>query len=554
MPSVKVRDIAKLGVICDTDSYALPIESFSWAQNVRFEDGSVTSGPIFRRLGTTPTVARHLLSFEDANETNHTFYVAENGSLLEWLPSGETNRSPSSGWTPSISDAVITSTRLQGVTYINRSDRTPWYRAETSTSAFSTLETYNSATGAAQFAGSWRFNALRATANLLIGINVTMSGVNFPTMIKWSNFATNFGTPPKDWDVTVTTSSSGENILGEMDGNLVDGCRLGNNMLLYGTKETWLLEYIGGNDIFRTRRLFGSGVINVNCVVERDSAHYVFGTDDLFVTDGTRRDSLAAGRVKKMVFNSIVQAERSLFFTTYNPMLDEVMFCYVSSDKHCAFPYGLPFGNRGCNRAAAYSIRTKNWTFYDLPYVTSAALGPAGTTGLSWETAATWETVGGSYAGAGDDAKNAVLFAAFPFNHAAGAQPSAIRSFELFGTGATVSNLDTVATAPPYMEKAQIDLDETGADLSGVKLLSHIWPEIQLSPDSQGLVFEVGSAEHSNGPFEFNGEQTFTEIEPRLDYDCAGRFLYMKIRAIPGDAKPFTMTGFDLDLQIISEQ
>src|SRR3546814_5192092 len=58
-----------------------------------------------------------------------------------------------------------------------------------------------------------------------------------------------------------------------------------------------------------------------------------------------------------------------LAFVSHDPRLNEIHFCYHSGDRFARFQSG-----EGCNRAAVYNYRLDNWTFYDLPNVTSGCL------------------------------------------------------------------------------------------------------------------------------------------------------------------------------------
>src|SRR3546814_2112262 len=58
-----------------------------------------------------------------------------------------------------------------------------------------------------------------------------------------------------------------------------------------------------------------------------------------------------------------------LAFVSHDPRLNEIHFCYHSGDRFARFQSG-----EGCNRAAVYNYRLANWTFYDLPNVTSGCL------------------------------------------------------------------------------------------------------------------------------------------------------------------------------------
>ena len=53
MPTVPYRNIAKGGVITDVDPYNIGLGTWSWGQNVRFKNGSITRAPVFRSAKTS---------------------------------------------------------------------------------------------------------------------------------------------------------------------------------------------------------------------------------------------------------------------------------------------------------------------------------------------------------------------------------------------------------------------------------------------------------------------------------------------------------------------
>ena len=61
MAIIPIRDLGSVGVITDTSPYNIPLNGFSKAFNVRFDEGRVRRAPVFRKikdsLGFTPRFA-----------------------------------------------------------------------------------------------------------------------------------------------------------------------------------------------------------------------------------------------------------------------------------------------------------------------------------------------------------------------------------------------------------------------------------------------------------------------------------------------------------------
>ena len=53
MPNLPIRGLGSVGVVTDVDPYNLPINGFTRGKNVRFHEGKVTHGPVFRDVAAT---------------------------------------------------------------------------------------------------------------------------------------------------------------------------------------------------------------------------------------------------------------------------------------------------------------------------------------------------------------------------------------------------------------------------------------------------------------------------------------------------------------------
>ena len=135
MTIVPVRDVGKLGVNTDWEALDLPITAWTMATNARFVSDSIKRGPVFATLGNLAanTSPRFSLSYKMLNESSEFLVLNQNGTAYRWQASipgstpTETNISPG-GYTPADADATFTATLMNGVVYVNRNDRVPWYK------------------------------------------------------------------------------------------------------------------------------------------------------------------------------------------------------------------------------------------------------------------------------------------------------------------------------------------------------------------------------------------------------------------------------------------
>jgi hypothetical protein len=110
--------------------------------------------------------------------------------------------------------------------------------------------------------------------------------------------------------------------------------------------------------------------------------------------------------------------------------------------------------------------------------------------------------------------------------------------------------VDVHATAPVYLERTGLDLDELGAELRQYKLLRSIYPQARVDTSGgQSLQIAAGSSDDPN-----SDEPTWGDYQPydgvdnyKIDVNTEGRWLALKL--LWTDYRTFTLTGFDLDIR-----
>lgn len=541
MPIVPLRELGKLGVVTDVDSFDLPINSFSFAKNVRFEDNKVERGCVFRKVYDLTANPRHLVAYDDQTGVGHTVVVDENGHLWEYASNGTATSVNPTGATDVLSvDAPITSTVMQNIVYVNRPDRLPAYKSRDGSGAFTVIPT---GTTSADWHADWRCRVLRGAYGVLMAFNVDKGASHYGNLVKWSDFSTEPNMLPPNWDFASTTSNAGENTLAEMVGEIVDAQLLRNVVFVYGDHETWRVDFVGGSNMFSFTRAYDRNVINVNCVAEVNGVAYCFGEDDIWLHDGTQDHSLASGAVRKFVYQSLKKDQAHFNFVSFNRRTNEVVFCYVSDDPYCKFSAA---NGQGCNRAVIYNVLSKVFYFADLPYVTAAALLRPTAIGASFDSmGVSYEDVGGSFAAQAVETKLNVVFAGY----ASGAVTRSLRTFEPFREAAAAFNLDIPANGEALLFREGIDCDELGAELRGYKLISSIYPQGRLDSDAMPIIFEFGTYDLAEDAPSYGVPQTWDRTYYKLDYNLAGR--YLAFRITQQDLRPFSFSGFDFDVTIL---
>jgi hypothetical protein len=552
-----VRDLGSNGVFADIDPYATPIRQFTFASNARFENKKITRAPVFLKSGPLVSAAapRGVVAYQQLTGAWKFHVASYDGRVFDWVSGGigsssvETDISPT-GYTPSNYSAPFTSCILNDVVYINRPDRVPWFKTVNG-SQFATLPNV----GGLGWNPEWRCKSLREIAGVLVAINITKNGVAYPTMVKTSDYML-FGTPPGQWTAT-TTNSATENVIADLHEPLVDGFPLRDRLVLYSQRETWMMEPRYDNVMFNYRRLFSErGVISQNCVVDVDNIHYVFGPTDIWMHDGFSPKSIAAGRVRDFIYGNMVTDSHELFFVQHNARLNEIMFCYLSTDQHCRFPVGGNYGYPGCNRAAVYNYRADTWYFYDLPYITDAGIGiPFADTAYSSLSSLSYEDIGvTSYSSFSSlTAAPGLLTVSPEVVLEFGTIASAVRSFDRYASNVANGVFDRAATAPVYVDKTGIDMDEFNENLKAYKTVKSIYPDGRLTVGSTPLLFAWGSGDYPSSPVEFSEYQSYDgQVTYKLDYRTSGRFLAFRISY--DDPRDFSLSGLDFEYEALGRR
>ena len=391
---------------------------------------------------------------------------------------------------------------------------------------------------------TWTCKIVAQCAGALVALNVTKGATVYSTLVKTSSIVSaNF--VPASWDITNPSTLATENILQAMDGQIMDACSLGADLIIYGQREAYRMHADGSLFVYSYTKLsYAKGAINSNCTIELDGKNYCFGIDDIWVHDGISEQSLCDTIVRDYIYSTLNQTYANRCWVQYNPRLNEIYFGYVSGDPLVAY------GNvAGCNRQAVYNMTTQTWTFDDLPSIFNTDNGPVSNI-LTWATVVpTWAAMGGSWQDQEDGGKRIVVCVGD--TNAAYNLTSSLYAFDLAGAGSVAPYpVDANATAPVKFERVGIDLDELGADLRDYKNVSTVYPQARVdTTGGNSLQISIGASDNPNdlipnwGPYQpYDGVVNY-----KTDVNAAGRWL--AVRVLWSDWRTFTLTGFDLDIK-----
>lgn len=533
MPTIPFRGLGTKGILRDVHAYDLPLSAWSGGSNVRFDNSKAMRSPVFRKVfSPLPASPAFCATLRPSTGYDQVIIGAQDGRLYRYVSGGLEDVSADT-LTPATSGEPFTSAYLGDVLYLNRPTHAPRFYGPNSTK-FAPLPAWDA---------SWRCRSLRQFKDYLVALNVRKGAVENPTMVKTSD-ATLAGAPPQSWDHTDTTKQATENILAELDGPLLDGCSLKGAFVLYSRNQVWLMEFVGGTFIFEYRRAFtDGGLINTNCAVEVQGLNYCFGPTDIYRHDGIQKQSIATQRVRDYIFRNLKVQENDKFFVHHMPKSTEIVFAYVSGDDEAFFD-----APTACNKAAVYNYGNDTWGFIDLPNVAAMTLANVDAVlnyEMAEEKALTYDLIGGTYYDQQNSFVQHSVAVTQPLASAGIFEPR-ILGYDPRDKGSLAFNMDTETSAPAFLERLYIDLDEAGSDLTTYKVVKRIWPQVSTFRNVP-LQIQVGGAPTPSGPIKWGAKVSFDPVKQyKVDTRTGGRYLCFRLYA--DEPMDFEVSGFDADV------
>ena len=531
---IPVRGVGDIGVVTDIRPASLPVAAYTRAKNVRFDQGAVSRGPVFRTiqasLGFTPRLTYGIPTASGGGFAN-VVMVSPTYQIKSYNNGSVTSKQGSIS-TTSATSARFSGASLADITYLNRNDKIPVYMPSGG-SAFADLTHWDA---------NWRAESLRSYGDFLVALNMTESGTSYNSRVRWSDL-TLANSIPGSWDASDTTKSAGFNDLVEMKTPIVDGLTLGTNFIIYSQDQVWLMEYTGGSFVFNFRKLFSDvGIMNQNCVCEVEGKHFVFGDNDLYMHDTHTKQSIADEKIKQYVFSGLNFAKSDRCFVQHNPDLEEIYFCYASGDDMAEYTNG-----DRCNRAAVFNYKNSTWSFMDLPNVNASTQATVDSTETYASVTTNYAQMGGSYFSQESSFDTHVLFVGDADS------TDGLTSDKLYGLDLSDSNsslsfpLDLEANSPTFIERVGIDLDEI-ASVTGYKVVTKVYPQVTTSNANQDFNFTFGAADLQGSAPVYSDTVVFDgAVDHKIDSRSAGRYLSYKMTV--SDTKDFAFIGFDADVQ-----
>jgi hypothetical protein len=365
--------------------------------------------------------------------------------------------------------------------------------------------------------------------NFLVALDITKSGVNYPTLVKWSHPA-DPGLAPVSWDETDPTKDAGEYPLSETPGAVVDQLSMRDTNVIYKKDSVWGMQYIGGTYVFRFYKIFDQfGIPSKGFVCQVDKARHLVCTGvDLFLHDGQQYQSVADAKVRQYL-RRIPEDSYAYCFMVANQLLSEAWFCW-------RYDQSL----ESCDRALVWNWQDNSFVERILsPSFHHIATGPVGSEALGIGTWASDTETWANDTTVWNDAS------AFP------------ETTKLFGSGtsllylmdsgigdSTESVLERTYLGPPLKVGQP-------PDISSYKFCRRIWPRFT-ADTAVAVEITLGVSDEIGGAITWKTPKMFNiGVDSKVDCTLAGRCFSIRIRSTVSGI--WRLHGIDWDVDLLGE-
>ena len=516
MTYIPLRNVGAGGLVTDQQPYDLELTQFPSGNNVAFHDGRIGKSMGYTDLVSTPSNPTDVHGW--LSEGNNTLVIGTLNKLYRYNGATVTNITKTSDATNYSNSERWQSEQLGTALMFNNGSETPQYMYPAN-SRMADLPAWPS---------SATTKCLKPFRSFLVMTGYETSSTDNPYTVRWSDAYDPTGVP-LDYDITSTTNLAGENVLSGANGVLIDQLTLNSSHMIYAERGVFAMDYVGAPFVFNFREVFNDdGIINRGAVASFFNKHLVVGHNDIYIHDGSQKQSVVDKRVRRTFFNDLNDA-RSVFCHTVEDR-SEIWICYSDSDA---------VNPLSANRALVYNWAQNAFTFTDLPNIRALTISDKIDPTGGWDDVTdTWSNSSeywstSSVSGLAEDLN---LFSA-------GYSDSKI--LQMCNThGAAGSTINA------FIEATKIDLDQVlGKATNNIKQIKGIMPQI----DGQGVVnVSVGV---SNSPQDGVTWQSTTgyniETDHKIDVRSSGRYFALRIESTSA-SDYWRLTGLDIDIEEVA--
>jgi hypothetical protein len=499
------------GLVKDTNPELLPSNPVVWtiANNVRFTDNSVVKITGSENVITTPISPYYSTVVDDGEKSviiscgKSKIYAYYSGTWNEITNISGDYINTNNNW----QHTVINSYPIFN-NGVNRPQS--WNQIEPSIKLVD-LEGWSSSASCA---------VIRSFKAYLIAGNITENSSIYNTRVRWSGSALP-GALPTTWDDTDITNDAGYIDLSDSPGAIIDMKVLGDNLIIYKQRSTYLMMYIGGNNIFAVKQVFNNvGALTKDCICDALGQHLVVTVDDVILTDGNGYKSIIEGKLRKYLFNVINKQALSACYVTPYYKYSEIWICIPTGSSTVA------------NIAFIYNYSTNVWstrTLNNIPFISQVPLDIS--TALSFNASTT----------PFNSSNYAFNISQYQLNQyfLVGSDPTNNKLLLLETTASTDVGVNMTATLE--RTNMQLDNDQT------IKVIKGLYPKMTKINGSSNIVnFYIGTQMKRNESITWTNAMPFDIINDyKIDLFASGKFISIRIEST-GDIN-WTIENIDVD-------
>jgi len=196
-------------------------------------------------------------------------------------------------------------------------------------------------------------NVVRTHRFYIMAFNIS-GAVDWPSVVLWSDSAAPGNLPSGTAWTPGAANDAGSLSLGSTGEGITDALTLRDQMVIYKTNSSYLLQYVGGQLVFGQREfLRTAGALANNCAAEWLGLHFLFSDGDLLMHDGNQARSIADRATKRTIFSEIDQDNYLNSYVVTNNSESEIYFCYPEA------------GSTHATKALVFDARSQRARFKD---------------------------------------------------------------------------------------------------------------------------------------------------------------------------------------------
>ena len=366
------------------------------------------------------------------------------------------------------------------------------------------------------------YNVLRPFKYHLIGLGYSDLTGTVGDGLQWSD-AADPGQLPATW-LPAEDNEAGDNVLGDENGRIVDGMALRDSFFIYKQDTVYEMSYIGGNEVFRFTKVFGSvGVLTTNCIVRVKGSHVVLGNGDIYRHDGQNMESICTGKVRDEFFSLIDNEAFATSYAVYDEKSEQVLFCVPTN------------GESRPNLALSWNASTGEFGYREIPaadYMASGIVADTASVDVSWDgDPNAWETdttIWNAAPATFNTTEESVLMA-----------DSIQRKLYLAGAS-------TQANGADYDSAVRVTGIDMG-DPARVKAVRRLWPRVNV-PANFDYTLTLYGQDRAGDPLQVLQTITGTAQDYGIPLDVNTRYFGFEYRTT--QAVDWDVAGFDVEYEL----